>query len=213
MDKEKLKRQIPNIITSSRVLLMIPTLASFFTGNILLATGIFSVAAATDGIDGYIARKNNWTSTFGAHLDAFCDKLYVGLGSIMPIVSSGYKYLIPVVMEAVISGYNMYREYAKKQEVKSTKMGKLKTCLLFPTLVLGMCAPKLGISDTIVNSALYVTFAAQTATLYSYHKDSKQQEKQKNEEKINSDKKENIELEQKQDFNEENVKPMVRVRE
>lgn len=177
--KNKIKKQIPNIITWSRLALLIPTFASFLSGNALLATGIFTVAAATDFVDGRIARKLNVSSEFGAKLDAVCDKFYVAAGSAMPIITSGPIFAAPLVLEAVISAYNIYRNYVKKQHVKSTMTGKVKTCVLFATLILGTVAPSLGISQDIVNSALAVTTLAQGATLASYIKDSSRENKTK----------------------------------
>ena len=176
---DKFKRQIPNIITWSRLGLLIPTLACFFTGNVIPAAAIFSGAALTDGVDGYVARKYGWTSKFGAKLDAFCDKVYVAIGSVMPLIASGGVYAIPLALEGTISAYNLYRHYVKHQNVQSTKTGKLKTCLLFPTLILGMCAPKLGISKDIVNAMVLATGAMQTATLASYFVDSNKQDLEK----------------------------------
>lgn len=75
---------LPNLLTWARIL-AIPLLVAVFylpmgldepTRN-LTATVIFVVAAITDWIDGWLARKWNQTSSFGAFLDPVADKLMV----------------------------------------------------------------------------------------------------------------------------------------
>src|SRR5690242_7261988 len=49
----------------------------------LIATVLFTVAAITDWLDGYLARKLGQTSAFGAFLDPVADKLMVAAALIM----------------------------------------------------------------------------------------------------------------------------------
>ena len=76
---------VPNLLTLFRVGL-IPVLVIIFylpdstlslTEKNILGTFIFSVAAITDWLDGYLARKLKQTSKFGAFLDPVADKLIV----------------------------------------------------------------------------------------------------------------------------------------
>jgi cardiolipin synthase len=76
---------VPNLLTLFRVAL-IPVLVIIFyvpdstlnlTEKNILGTFIFSVAAITDWLDGYLARKLKQTSKFGAFLDPVADKLIV----------------------------------------------------------------------------------------------------------------------------------------
>lgn len=83
--KTSLKRRIPNAITLLRILIA----AAFFAilsgyrfpdqgilfGNI--AIGFFVLAATTDFIDGYLARKWDVVSMFGRLMDPFCDKVLI----------------------------------------------------------------------------------------------------------------------------------------
>ena len=52
-------------------------------GRDFIATVLFCAAAATDWLDGYLARKLNQTSAFGAFLDPVADKLMVAAALIM----------------------------------------------------------------------------------------------------------------------------------
>ena len=83
--KQELKRRIPNAITMLRILIA----AAFFAvlggyrfpdqgilwGNIAIA--LFVLAATTDFIDGYLARRWNVVSMFGRLMDPFCDKVLI----------------------------------------------------------------------------------------------------------------------------------------
>jgi len=96
---------IPNILTWARIL-AIPLLVAVFYlpmgldigDRNLLTTVIFVAAAITDWVDGWLARKWNQTSSFGAFLDPVADKLMVctalvaliELGRLDPIIGLTY---------------------------------------------------------------------------------------------------------------------------
>jgi len=71
---------IPNLLTLFRIAL-IPVLVVFYFWDLeirsILVTGVFVVAAITDWLDGFLARKMNATSALGAFLDPVADKLIV----------------------------------------------------------------------------------------------------------------------------------------
>ncbi|TWT51553.1 CDP-diacylglycerol--glycerol-3-phosphate 3-phosphatidyltransferase [Thalassoglobus neptunius] len=70
---------IPNLITFSRLVLSFVVLALIdFTDYWLLTTAIFVIAAATDFLDGYLARKWNQVTVLGRIMDPFVDKVIVG---------------------------------------------------------------------------------------------------------------------------------------
>lgn len=70
---------LPNLITLSRLILAIILFGLIHVGGYwLTATVLFVVAAATDWIDGYIARKYGQVTTLGRIMDPFVDKIIVG---------------------------------------------------------------------------------------------------------------------------------------
>lgn len=68
-------RHLPNLICLIRLALVWPVAAALWAGKDLLALGLFMVAAASDGLDGYLAKRFNWTSELGKFLDPMADKL------------------------------------------------------------------------------------------------------------------------------------------
>ncbi len=68
-------RHIPNLICLLRILLVAPLIAAMLAGEHVLILVLFSIAAISDGLDGYLAKRFNWTSELGRFLDPMADKL------------------------------------------------------------------------------------------------------------------------------------------
>lgn len=69
-----------NLVTLSRIALIPVVVVLYYSGlplSQLLATLVFIIASVSDWLDGYLARKLNQTSEFGAFLDPVADKLLV----------------------------------------------------------------------------------------------------------------------------------------
>jgi cardiolipin synthase len=86
-----MKINIPNLLTWLRILLIPVFVTVFYLSDNtlnphlknLIATGVFLLAAVTDWLDGYLARKLNQSSAFGAFLDPVADKLMVAAALIL----------------------------------------------------------------------------------------------------------------------------------
>ena len=69
-------KNIPNILSMIRILLVpVFLLVLFVKDDVTLAVIVFLVAGATDVVDGYLARRNNWITKLGKVLDPVADKL------------------------------------------------------------------------------------------------------------------------------------------
>ncbi|MHA6690001.1 CDP-diacylglycerol--glycerol-3-phosphate 3-phosphatidyltransferase [Devosia sp. A449] len=73
---------VPNLITVARILAIIPIVWLVMQGDVvlrLIALIIYVIAAASDWLDGYLARAWNQYSPLGRMLDPIADKLLVGI--------------------------------------------------------------------------------------------------------------------------------------
>jgi cardiolipin synthase (CMP-forming) len=68
-------RHIPNLICLARIVLIWPVLWALEVGNYTVAFLAFTVAAVSDGLDGFLAKRFNWTSELGKYLDPLADKM------------------------------------------------------------------------------------------------------------------------------------------
>jgi len=149
---------LPNLLTWLRIVL-IPLMAGVFylpAGWIrvpnadFLAAVFFGVAALTDWLDGYLARKLGQTSAFGAFLDPVADKLMVAaalivlvdLGRAAPLVA-----LIIIGREITISALREWMaKLGKSASVAVSFVGKLKTAAqMLAIMLLLYHQPVLGI--------------------------------------------------------------------
>ncbi|NDP47378.1 MAG: CDP-diacylglycerol--glycerol-3-phosphate 3-phosphatidyltransferase [Sulfuriferula multivorans] len=139
---------LPNLLTWLRIL-FIPLMAGVFylpdgwvtsrEAN-LLAAAFFGVAAITDWLDGWLARKLGQTSAFGAFLDPVADKLMVAAALIVLIDLDRVAPLIGLIIigrEITISALREWMAKAgKSASVAVSFVGKLKTTAQMVSIVL-----------------------------------------------------------------------------
>lgn len=70
-------RHIPNILTFTRLLLIIPFLSCLYYRHYACSFFIFALAGMTDGLDGWLARTFKWQSKIGSFIDPLADKLLI----------------------------------------------------------------------------------------------------------------------------------------
>jgi len=68
--------KLANLVTLSRGLLVLPIFALLAAGQGLAALLLYGLAAATDLVDGWLARRSGRASAFGAQLDAAVDNIF-----------------------------------------------------------------------------------------------------------------------------------------
>ena len=68
-------RHLPNLICLLRIVLVWPIVMSIAHAQYPLTLLLFFIAAMSDGLDGYLAKRFNWTSDLGKLLDPLADKL------------------------------------------------------------------------------------------------------------------------------------------
>ncbi|MDH5357755.1 MAG: CDP-diacylglycerol--glycerol-3-phosphate 3-phosphatidyltransferase [Gammaproteobacteria bacterium] len=172
---------LPNILSLLRIAL-IPVLVGLYFlphGSApVWATIVFVIAAITDWFDGYLARKWQQTSPFGAFIDPVADKLIVAVALVLILYKTSEWYiLIPVVIiigrEITISALREWMaELGQRNAVKVSYVGKLKTtfqmisiaCLIFYKPLFGLPTFEIGVV------LLYFAAALTISSMFSYLK-------------------------------------------
>jgi CDP-diacylglycerol--glycerol-3-phosphate 3-phosphatidyltransferase len=166
---------VPNLITLSRIVLIPLIIAIFylpdewlsFSGKNMTATAIFIFAAITDWLDGYLARRLNQISAFGAFLDPVADKLIVA-GALVVLLTLGRVEMVVALIiigrEIAISALREWMAIAgQSKHVAVALIGKIKTAsqmiaiplLLFEDELLGVNCQALG--TILINVAAVLT--------------------------------------------------------
>ena len=130
---------LPNLLTWLRIIL-IPLFVGIFyfekswvsaPNQNLVATVIFTVAAITDWLDGWLARKLDQTSAFGAFLDPVADKLMVAAALITLVQLERVDAIIALIIIGREMAVSALREWmariGESKSVAVSMLGKIKT--------------------------------------------------------------------------------------
>jgi CDP-diacylglycerol--glycerol-3-phosphate 3-phosphatidyltransferase len=145
-----MRMTLPTILTLFRIALLPVIVVVFYlpeyfpatrSWSNLAAAGIFVAAAITDWLDGWIARRYNMSSAFGAFLDPVADKLMVAVALFL-IVQQNPSALMAVA-SAVIVGREIsisalrewMAELGKRAAVGVAWLGKFKTVMQIVAIV------------------------------------------------------------------------------
>ena len=171
--KGQLKRHIPNMLTASRLLSPFILIPLIYYEKLTIALIMVVIFALTDTFDGYLARKYNYISPFGKHLDVLSDKIFA-LSLLIPLILknnflSNFNYLLYfiVLFEILISTIN-YLAYLKNKDINSTKIGKLKTVVLFFLIAFFYLNKVINIKSNYLIIFIILTISLQIMTLFSY---------------------------------------------
>jgi CDP-diacylglycerol--glycerol-3-phosphate 3-phosphatidyltransferase len=154
---------VPNVLTLLRIL-AVPVIVVALLGETpngdALAAGVFALAALTDGLDGYIARRRQDVTTFGKLVDPLADKLLI-VAALVSLVSLGrLAAWVAMVIIARELAVTVLRAVAVEQGVviSASWLGKLKTMLqVAAVFALIIWNPSPTWVDVLVYLALVVT--------------------------------------------------------
>jgi CDP-diacylglycerol--glycerol-3-phosphate 3-phosphatidyltransferase len=129
---------IPNALTLFRILLLPVFIGLFYmhySWSYMASAAVFALAGVTDWLDGYLARKLDQSTPFGAFLDPVADKLMVAIALVLLVERFGaWWFTIPAAViisrEIVISALREWMaELGKRTSVAVSYVGKIKTAL------------------------------------------------------------------------------------
>jgi cardiolipin synthase len=164
---------LPNSITGIRLMGVPATIWFMLENQWAAATWVFMIAALTDGLDGFLARRLKQTTAIGAALDTVTDKA-LSLSVLVVLTSFG---LLPVWVAlaivirdgVIVVGALAYRGMAGHLEIQPTLLGKANTFAEFAmlALVLGHQAAILP-GDAWLQPMFWVVFATTVASGMQY---------------------------------------------
>lgn len=93
-------RHLPNLICLVRIALIWPTIDALVSANYWTALALVAVCAVSDGLDGWLAKRFNWTSHLGKILDPLADKLLL----VSLFLTATWMNLLPWWLTAVAVG-------------------------------------------------------------------------------------------------------------
>ncbi len=126
-------RDIPNLITSLRILLVPPFLWLLLQERYGAALLLFTVAGVSDALDGFLAKHYGWTSELGGLLDPLADKLLL-IGAILAL---GWLRELPVWLVAlvilrdvvIVTGAVSYHLMVERVQASPLLISKLNTLM------------------------------------------------------------------------------------
>ncbi len=156
---------LPNAISLLRIALVLPVLWLILNEQFGWALALFVIAGFSDGLDGYLAVRFDWSTRLGGLLDPAADKLLI-TGMFVTLAYTGH---IPVWLAAIVilrdvvivCGALAYNYFVKPVPGEPTRVSKLNTALqmLFVLFVLsraGFGWPD-EITITILGASILIT--------------------------------------------------------
>jgi len=175
---------VPNVISIARIILAGIVFWFMLQGAYLTAGIIFVAAAATDWLDGFLARRLKQTSLFGSLIDMTADELLfmptliiaVGAGlfiraeSMMPL--NPYLYAVPALLGGVFvfAGIGSYLWKRRSQNIEfptPTRIAKINFWFWLAPLILAIF--NIG-PDWLLAVMMYLAIISTILTFYSYLK-------------------------------------------
>ncbi|MCP5116840.1 MAG: CDP-alcohol phosphatidyltransferase family protein [bacterium] len=161
---------LPNVLTVLRLALVPVIVVAILRDRYALALAVFAVAGASDGLDGFLARRLHAESRFGAYLDPISDKAIVSTIYIsLAWVEAVPWWLVLLVFGRdllILAGTGLVVAFTKVRDFPPSVWGKLATFIHLVTLVLVMLsrASDLSWAGELTRIAIW---AAAAATVWS----------------------------------------------
>ena len=127
-------RHLPNVLTMARIALVVPAGWLLWVEAVPEALIVIAIAGASDFVDGELARRFNWRTTFGAIADPIADKLLVLVVIVVLALQGHVPAWLPAVVVGrdlvIVTGALVYRLVVGTYEVEPTPLSKANTALL-----------------------------------------------------------------------------------
>lgn len=173
---ERVPLNIPNALTVLRIALIPVMVAVFympFEGHLLVAAGIFTLAAVTDWFDGYLARRLGQMTAFGAFLDPVADKLMVAVALVLLVERHNdllftLAACVIIGREIVVSALREWMaELGARTSVAVSMVGKVKTGFQMVSIIVLLAVDAQRDGSEILALGVVLLYIAAALTLWS----------------------------------------------
>jgi cardiolipin synthase (CMP-forming) len=155
-------RHLPNFICLVRIALIWPTIDALYSGEYWKALALVFVCAVSDGLDGWLAKRFNWTSQLGKMLDPLADKLLL----VALFLTATWMNLLPWWLAAVAVGRDVmiglgaivYRIWFGPLHGRPTIISKINTGMQLTVALAAILGAAVGMpTDEMVTALAIVT--------------------------------------------------------
>lgn len=167
------RRDIPNILTFLRILLVAPIVVLLVKERYASAMVLFAIAGVSDGLDGYLAKRNGWITRLGSFLDPLADKVLL----VCCYLTLGWNGLLPWWLVALVLGRDLviligaaaFHILIGRFDAEPTLLSKTNTFAQI-VLVLAVVVDQLVTlsAQSVVESLIYVVAATTIASGVGY---------------------------------------------
>ncbi len=168
--QKNIQKNIPNILTIFRFILIPIILYFIFTRHYLLGFIFFTISGITDILDGAIARKFNLVTNFGKLMDPLADKLT----QVSVLATLVFQKIIPfwilvvVLLKELLMIIGASFLYGKDVVVYSKWFGKLATVLFYLAIVCSLINKEFALTGVWQNLDFILYCIAVIATVFSF---------------------------------------------
>ena len=166
------KRDIPNIISILRIILVAPIAYFLWQQNYLVALSLFFIGGLSDGLDGFLARRYKWETELGVILDPMGDKLMM----LCAYLLLGWHHLLPwwlvslVILRdlIIVVGTLLYRQFIGDAKLKPLFISKLNTVFQILLVLSVMFSQVINFSSLITDGFLWLVVVTTLMSGYAY---------------------------------------------
>jgi cardiolipin synthase len=166
-------RHLPNFICLVRIALIWPTVTALWRGDYWPALVLVAVCAISDGLDGWLAKRFNWTSHLGKILDPLADKMLL----VALFLTATWINLIPWWLTAVVVGRDVmigggaviYRLWFGPLHGRPTILSKINTGMQLAVALAAILGAATGLpTPEMVTALAFLTLLTTVASGADY---------------------------------------------
>jgi len=158
--------QLPNLITISRIALVPLLILLLKEQDYLSALIVFFVAGASDGLDGWIAKRFNFKSRLGSILDPAADKILLVSAYVMLTVLGHVPFWLMLTVGfrdlLIVGGYLVYTSQVGSVHMRPSYISKFNTLMQITLIVVILVQQAAGWSYPLVSAILIYMVLATT---------------------------------------------------